>query len=444
MTRPEGIKLEYCPNCKLRSLFWNQTKQIWECLNPECRRIYTSSEFSEYWHNQQSSHSTPKRKTRQIYFDAPLWLVNILESKRIWNLLICFAVSWWCWMGIQYSSNSLGQAIALAFPILLLYIIKLLLRKYLNNYKTLAMQHNISPLFYSIRKSPLLRLGIILLTIALLATTIWSIYSFISNLIQNASLIYLLNMAVLIAAQIWLLNWLCKTLRHSRYISRKPKFAVVFWSAFAGIIFCAFIGIHPLSDTKNNAIASITDWWRQTTTVANPPAETKIPPPITTPRPITIPKPITPQAPTISEPKLQTPTWNQLLEFLKRDNTDAHSYIYPTFVCENFAEMLQSNAHKAGWRCAIVCIRVSGYPDFYHYGIPSDTGHACNAFNTTDRGLVYIDDTRAAGGGPANQDNIVDIKVGQEYIPKALFPTYGWMGSSLPMGVVVSVSDPQW
>jgi hypothetical protein len=251
--------------------------------------------------------------------------------------------------------------------------------------------------------------------------------------------LYLLNMLVIIIGQIWLLSWLCGMLKHSRQISNRPKFAIVSWSLFGVAIFCAFVGISPFSDIKSEIASSISKWGETITEPPVPPVVTK--PPIAAPQPII---PITPQTPTISGPKLKDPTWNQLLEFLKRDNTDAHPYIYPTFVCANFAKMLQGNAHKSGWRCAIIDIKISGYPDFYHYGIPSDTGHACNAFNTTDRGLVYIDDTRAAGGGPANQDNIVDIKVGQEYIPKALFPAYGWMPSSLPMGIVVSVSDPQW
>jgi uncharacterized protein YkwD len=330
MSGQEKVRLEYCPNCKLRSLFYNQTMQIWECLNPKCRRIYTSDKFSEYRYNQQSNQSTPrqairKRRTQQISFDAPLWLVNILESKRAWSLLICLAVSWWCWMGIQYSASSFGQAIGIAFPILLLFIIKLVLRKYLNNYKNLAMQHNISPLFYSLRKSPLLRLGIILMTITLLATTIWSIYSFISNLTQSASLIYLLNMAVLIAAQIWVLNWLCKTLRHSRYISRKPKFAAIFWPLLAGLILCAFVGVHPLSDIKDSAKASITDWWGQTSIATKPPAE----PPAESP-PSSSPSNSTPEItnprPVIDIPKLEMEIHSLINTERQRNNLPSLGY----------------------------------------------------------------------------------------------------------------------
>jgi len=431
MTRPEGVKIEYCPNCKERSLFWNRTTQTWECLNRKCP--------SQFMQNQPA--------TYKISFNAPLWLVNILESKRLWKLLICFVVIWWCWAAIQYSGNSLGLAIGLAFPILLLYIIKLLLRKFLGNYKTLAAQHRISQAFYPIRKSSFLRFAIIVATITLLVTTIWSMISFIYRLVHSASLVYLFNMLVLIIAQTWLLSWLCGTLKHSRQISKRPKLAVVFWSLFAVAIFCAFVGISPFSDIKDTAVATISNWWEQATIASQPiepPIEVKkpqatIPPSITIPKPIAIPEPIT-----MPEPTLRDPTWNQLLEFLKADNTDAHPYIYPTFVCANFAKMLQDNAHKAGWRCAIVDVKLSGYPDFYNYGIPSETGHSCNAFKTMDRGLVYVDVTRSAGIGPANQDNIVYVQVGKQYIPQALFPTPGWYSSSLSMGIVVSVSDPQW
>jgi hypothetical protein len=333
-------------------------------------------------------------------------------------------------LGIQQSGNSLGQAIGIAFPILLLYIIKLLLRKYLNNYKTLAMQYTISPFFHAIRKSPFLRLGVILVTIALLATTIWSIYGFISNLIQDATLIYLLNMAVLIATQIWLLNWLCKTLRHSRYVSSKPKFAVVFWSVFVGIVFCALVGIHPFSDIKNIAIASITKWWEQTTITAEQPAEPStenLPPPINpTPGITNFYDVQPPYAKTfggvsihlINNQNARDPTWQQLLLFLSNDATDKKSYDLLSFPCGAFAEEIHNNAEVADIKAAWVAVDFTGSSD----------GHALNAFNTTDRGLVFVDCTGECCSllipsgfgsktyGSANSwDKIAYIKVGDEY-----------------------------
>jgi len=146
----------------------------------------------------------------------------------------------------------------------------------------------------------------------------------------------------------------------------------------------------------------------------------------------------------VTQPELKDPTWSQLLEFLLSDDTDSHPYNYPTFVCHDFAVMLQGHANSAGWRCASITVQLSGYPDYFNYGIPSNTGHACNAFDTTDRGLVYIDCTRSPGSGPANQDKRVDIRIGQEYIPEALFWSPQWNPYWSSMGVVVSISEPQW
>jgi ribosomal protein L37AE/L43A len=73
------------------------------------------------------------------------------------------------------------------------------------------------------------------------------------------------------------------------------------------------------------------------------------------------------------------PTYNQLLSFLAKDKTDNHAYIENSYVCGDYAEELHNNAEKAGIRAAFV-------------GINDE--HALNAFETTDRGLIYIDDQK--------------------------------------------------
>ena len=172
MAQRKNVKIEYCPHCKLRSLLWDRTAKFWRCW--ECRYIYTDSELSEYL----NSNKNHLRNTGQI-FVAPLWVVNILESKRFWKLLICLAFIWWCWTAIQYSRNNIVLAFGLAIPILLLYAVKVILRKFLTGYRALASQRRLSQIFYSIRKSSFLRFAIILATIVLLVTTIWSISMFI-------------------------------------------------------------------------------------------------------------------------------------------------------------------------------------------------------------------------------------------------------------------------
>jgi hypothetical protein len=68
-----------------------------------------------------------------------------------------------------------------------------------------------------------------------------------------------------------------------------------------------------------------------------------------------------------------------LLPYIERDNPDGLT----PFVCSDFAELLHNNAETSGIRAGYVSIDwVSG-----------EIGHAINAFETTDQGLVFIDCT---------------------------------------------------
>ena len=148
------------------------------------------------------------------------------------------------------------------------------------------------------------------------------------------------------------------------------------------------------------------------------------------------------------------PTYPELIEFLKRDKTDAYPYIYTHSiggsdygsaeshvnttkikeiidkktemnlprVCADFAEVLHNKAELENIRCGYVSIELEDYTDPNNLGIPSNTGHTLVVFNTTDRGLVFIDDTGAIDG-PSNCDKIINnFKVGNLYIPESLFP----------------------
>jgi hypothetical protein len=113
----------------------------------------------------------------------------------------------------------------------------------------------------------------------------------------------------------------------------------------------------------------------------------------------------------INNPSAVNPTYSQLLSFLKQDRTESNPYtggcssaipcpfdrrdvldelnreyeeakaagieIDRPSVCSEYAEMLHNNAEKAGIRAGYVMC----------------TDHAMNVFETTDRGLVNIDDT---------------------------------------------------
>ena len=182
----------------------------------------------------------------------------------------------------------------------------------------------------------------------------------------------------------------------------------------------------------------------------------------------------------INNKSATNPTYNELVSFLRKDKTDEFPYEYtfsiPGFyygtaeshvnltrikhiidgdiqpdkpnICADFAERLHNNAEISGIRCAYVDVTLTGYPDPYHYGITSNTSHALNAFETTDRGLVYVDDTGTPESyGPPVQDSVVIVGVGREYNPKFLFPSGGWYFPQGSMGIVTSVFitwDGEW
>lgn len=119
------------------------------------------------------------------------------------------------------------------------------------------------------------------------------------------------------------------------------------------------------------------------------------------------------------------PTYSEMLSFLRNDKTDMHRYIPNQYVCADYAEELQSNAAYEGWNCAYVTVTFN-----------DGTKHACNAFNTVDQGLVFIDCTGTQeGSGPSVRDCTVILEQGQEYKPEYVVKT-DWETET--MGVVRS------
>lgn len=109
------------------------------------------------------------------------------------------------------------------------------------------------------------------------------------------------------------------------------------------------------------------------------------------------------------------PTWEQLLAFLRADRTDERQYDPLTFPCGAFAEELHNNAEARGIRAAWVVIAFEG----------DDQTHALNAFQTTDRGLVWIDSSpswfepystpRNDYDAAQGSDKVAHVAVGAEY-----------------------------
>lgn len=108
------------------------------------------------------------------------------------------------------------------------------------------------------------------------------------------------------------------------------------------------------------------------------------------------------------------PTYAKVVAFIKADTTDQNLYT-SKYVCSDFAEDVHNNAERAGIKTAWVTIAFT-----------SGAGHACNAFQTSDKGLVFIDCT----GSPTQKgsfDKAVSLTVGKPLTPTSLYaPYYKW------------------
>jgi hypothetical protein len=87
-----------------------------------------------------------------------------------------------------------------------------------------------------------------------------------------------------------------------------------------------------------------------------------------------------PEQETSNEYALHNPTYQEMKTFLAQDTTNLETYIEDEYVCVDFAAALNNNAEAEGIRCATV--------DIFH---PGGYGHTIVAFETTDKGLIFIE-----------------------------------------------------
>jgi len=92
---------------------------------------------------------------------------------------------------------------------------------------------------------------------------------------------------------------------------------------------------------------------------------------------------------------LRNPSFQEMLEFIAKDNTNERQYAEGEYVCVDFSHQVNNNAEAQGIRCAVVDI-------FY----PDGKGHTIVAFETTDKGLQFVE---------PQFDHLVSVMVGKSY-----------------------------
>lgn len=81
-----------------------------------------------------------------------------------------------------------------------------------------------------------------------------------------------------------------------------------------------------------------------------------------------------------TEKNIKNPSYDEMINFILEDPTDLNEYRFPEYVCENFAREVVKNAKSKGIRAGLV-----------HLESPDSEGHAIVAFETTDKGLYFLE-----------------------------------------------------
>ena len=114
--------------------------------------------------------------------------------------------------------------------------------------------------------------------------------------------------------------------------------------------------------------------------------------------------------------ELHDPSYSEVVSLLSSDKTDKKDYIENVFECRHFAQEVNNNSEEQGIRCAYVRVNLSGpYP------------HACIAFNTTDKGIVYYE--------PQN-DKRVHLEIGKDYWADCMTVSPGYYYERDPESIV--------
>lgn len=106
------------------------------------------------------------------------------------------------------------------------------------------------------------------------------------------------------------------------------------------------------------------------------------------------------------------PTWAELKVALKTDRTESNIYNKKKYKCTNYAQTLHNNLEKNHHIKAGVVIVMFNATD----------GHALNCVQTSDKGLVLIDD--CGKEGRSGVDCIAIIKIKRSYEIRGIFNLY--------------------
>lgn len=97
--------------------------------------------------------------------------------------------------------------------------------------------------------------------------------------------------------------------------------------------------------------------------------------------------------------RLKDPTYQEVKTFIEKDQADHNVWQYGVYNCCDFTADVIDRAQQVGLRCGAVWVQLENT-------VAEDYLHALVAFNTTDRGAIFIE---------PQSDEEVTLEVGELY-----------------------------
>lgn len=98
----------------------------------------------------------------------------------------------------------------------------------------------------------------------------------------------------------------------------------------------------------------------------------------------------------VSDSNIKDPTYDEMVQFITEDSTNYNAYIPGSYVCEDFSQDVVANAKEQNIRAAVV-----------HLDEPYGYGHAIVCFETTDKGLYFLEPQLDVIFNEAEMDSMV-------------------------------------
>lgn len=117
--------------------------------------------------------------------------------------------------------------------------------------------------------------------------------------------------------------------------------------------------------------------------------------------------------------EMHDPTYIEVKDFIRQDKTEKIPYDDETFICADYASVVNNNAEDIGMRCCYIALNFE------------EDGHSLVGFNTIDKGMIFIE--------PQSDEWVKNLEVGNDYWTGCVIPESGYYYENDPDDTITGV-----